>query len=858
MLSCCLWVLSLAVPTAGAGDSKPTQDSDVVALVGGRVMTMDSQGTLEQATVLIRDGKIEAIGGEIEVPADATRLDVTGLTVIPGLIDSRSTLWLSTDSIGASASDGSLNPLDAINLHSDSWKEVARGGVTAVAIQPVGSLGGRSVVLQVLPADTVGDLVIDSDSSVQASLGVTGNTNSSRDRYNQFLALKKTFDAAKKYQEEWKKYQDALKAKDKKAAQQDSDKKDAAKGPAKTDSEAPQRPQRRGSSGQRGTGRPQPVDDSADEKEGDEKPTTESKASKDSKSSEEPKEPEKDPAKELLVQVLEKKLPLRIEAHRADDVANALKLADEFELDVILEGVSQAGRSWEPLKTRRVPLVAGPFAEFESAQSWFSDDDEPYREMSDSDNLLAIATYSRNSRGSRLLRFHAASAVSQGIDPDRALRAITIDAARMLGVDSLTGSLTAGKRGDVAVVAGDPLNPAATVVLTLSNGTIAYQKQGELPTAVTAASSADSATIAHNLPETMPARYALVSERVLRPDGFVAPAAVIVRDGTVTAVNKRKKAGNLPVFDLGNAFITPGLVATHVVNEETTSQEALRGYIRAIDAVDPQDTSLLQLARDGFTTVAFAPDAGSVVAGQVGALKTGSSVAPIGDDTLAVKFVLAADARSSERYPASLAGQLELTQQYLDGQDTTTPLYLPASIRERMADRQGALVDGLKSGATRAVFQARTVTEINAALRLIEEYKLNATLLRPSDLREHLDRIVKLKVDLIVEPARSTDYDWRFDEISSAAEAGVRVGVAGSDADAIRNTVALLVSRGMSPAAGYRALTSDAAAIAGISASGRIQPEATADLIVWDDSPLNPAARPLHIFVDGQFLKEQR
>src|SRR5207244_10987998 len=75
-----------------AGGKSPTTEK-TIALVGGRILTQTDAGAV-QGTILIRDGKIAAVGADIKIPADAERIDVTGHLITPGLIDARSTLWL--------------------------------------------------------------------------------------------------------------------------------------------------------------------------------------------------------------------------------------------------------------------------------------------------------------------------------------------------------------------------------------------------------------------------------------------------------------------------------------------------------------------------------------------------------------------------------------------------------------------------------------------------------------------------------------------------------------------------------------------------------------------------------------------
>src|SRR5262245_58948820 len=92
-------------------DPGPPAGTSVLALVGGRVLTQSDVGAVE-GTVLVRDGLIAAVGRDVALPAGATRLDVTGCVVTPGLIDARSTLWLATAEAREGASDGGLDVVD--------------------------------------------------------------------------------------------------------------------------------------------------------------------------------------------------------------------------------------------------------------------------------------------------------------------------------------------------------------------------------------------------------------------------------------------------------------------------------------------------------------------------------------------------------------------------------------------------------------------------------------------------------------------------------------------------------------------------------------------------------------------------
>jgi len=855
-----------------AGDAETA--GPATALTGGRVVTFDTAGTLESATILIRHGRIEAIGADVEIPEGAQVIDVSGKTVIPGLIDCRSSLWLDSGSVNATASDCSLNPLDAVDLYSTAWKEVARGGVTAVSVQPSGSLGGECAVLRVAPAGSIDDLVIRKQTAIQASIGLTGRTTTSRDRYAQYESLKKALDAAKKYREEWKKYNDAIEKQKKDKSDSSKDKDDAKKGDAEkdetADDDAKEKPSERGRPGgrRRGGVRPgepkpdtQDEDGESDQKSDQDEDKEKDKEKDDEKKSEIPDKPKKDPGKELLVRVLKKELPLRVEAHRADDAANALALADEFDINVILEGCSDVGRSWSAIAEERVPLVAGPFTLLEATPGWFNRKSDRYTELSDTDNLLGIGTFSRVNRGSKLLRLQGAAAVAQGLTAERALRAITIDAARILNISDDTGTLRTGKFADLAVVAGEPLNPAAPIALTMSQGTITFQRSedAELPSFVEVS---DTSSESAELPQSLPDQYVLVSQNVLRPNGKPAPGAVVVRDGTITAIRKPDKASGGAVFDLGELVITPGLVAAHVTMSGSLSSEAVRGHLRAVDQFDPEDRRLMRLVEQGVTAAVLAPDSGGVVAGQCGVVRIASQdpllTGADQDGAAAMKLVLSGASRDSQRFPSSLPGQLQVLESYFEGRDTASSIYVPVVVRNLIREENEKVRLGLRDRSISTVVEARTAGEADAALRWIESEKLQAALLGPTDLREIHHRLVAMKIGLIVDAATASDYDWKVTDVAAASQAGVAVAVSGSDANAIRNTIALLVAAGMNSEAGYRSLTSDAARLAGTESVGRLERNSVADIVIWDGDPLDPATQPLHVIVDGQTVREQQ
>lgn len=837
-------------PTAAKPKASPEKIAPTLALTNGRIHTLTSQGVLESATILIAGDRITAIGTDVKIPDGVRTIDVAGMTVAPGLIDCRSSLWLARDSVSASSSSASLKAVDGVDMFADDWIEVARQGVTTVSVQPSGSMGGQTAVLRVAPASSLKDLLVTENGAIQASLGLSGKTGNSRDRYLQYEALKKTLDGARAYKEQWKKYREALKKSKEKKPAADAGKSDKAgeekKEPPKEESKEARRPTPGPSGGRRS------MSEAMRAALARRMQMARGGATSSSGSSGEPKKPKKDPIKEMLVRVLDGELTLRIEAHRADDVAHALRLAKDFKLKFVVEGLTQAGRTWEPLQEQHPPIVAGPFAAYESTPSYASSDSQRYESLNKVDGLIAIGSFSRDPRGSRLLRMHAAAAVSGGLALDQALRGITLDAARVLGIDDQTGSIEVGKLADLTVTAGHPLNPAAPVALTISQGQITHEQTdvARVPTVPLA----DAPTL-----ETLPAEYALESSHVLQPDGTFAARVVHVRDGRIVAVSAERPDG-IPVMDLQSAVVSPGLIVGHYAGNSASTTDPVTPEVRAVDGVNPDDTQLRKLALEGFTSVLFSPGSQSVVAGQTGCVrilakeqvlsKDGNLVLP------ASKFVLAAGSRSRNRFPAALSGQLTVLHSFLRGETNASNRYLPAAVRERLEAGRNSLLESLKSAATVALVEANSAPEVEAALALAAEYDLRPVLLNPEDLRGSEQALQDTQAALVIRPARISDHDWYARQIAAASTAGAAVSVSGTDAVRLRQTMALLVNAGMSPAAALRSLTSDAADAFQLSQVGRLQAGAVADLTIWNGSPLDPAASLLHVIVDGQLTKD--
>ncbi|MFK5633010.1 MULTISPECIES: amidohydrolase family protein [unclassified Ornithinimicrobium] len=386
-----------------------TQDHPL-ALFGARVVPVDGD-PIDEGVVLLRDGRIEAVGavGEVVVPGDAEVVDASGGWVLPGLVDAHVHLGVWEEGEGWAGQDtnemtdpvmAAARAIDAINPREQGFDDALMGGVTTVNVNPGSGnpIGGQAVALKTY-GRYVDEMVLRNPAGVKSALGenpkrVYGDQKKTPStRLGVALVLRTAFEAARSYQ--------ARKA--------------AADG--------------------------KPVDT--------------------------------DLVSEILGRVLDREIPWRQHCHRADDIATALRLADEFGYRLVLDHGTESYLLADVLAARDVPVLYGPLIVSRSKVE--------VRERS----LRAPGILDRAGVAVSIITDHpvvpieylitqVSLAVREGMDRDAGLRAVTINPARVLGVEDRVGSLTVGKDADVVLWSGDPLDLQSRVLRTWVDGTEVY------------------------------------------------------------------------------------------------------------------------------------------------------------------------------------------------------------------------------------------------------------------------------------------------------------------------------------------------------------------------------------------------
>ncbi|MFQ5410794.1 MAG: amidohydrolase family protein, partial [Phycisphaerae bacterium] len=210
------------------------------------------------------------------------------------------------------------------------------------------------------------------------------------------------------------------------------------------------------------------------------KPPKKEEAGKDKDGEEltKPDQPARDADKEILVKALKRELPVCFEAHRPADILNVLALANEFNLDASISGASGAAYVADELARANVPVILGrliPAGLFARSHTRDLSLDNASR-LAAAGVSLAIGSGRSGGSATHYLSQNAAIAVGHGLNRDQALRAITIQAARLRGAAETIGSLEVGKMADVVIWSGHPLAADSVVERVFIGGVEVYQR----------------------------------------------------------------------------------------------------------------------------------------------------------------------------------------------------------------------------------------------------------------------------------------------------------------------------------------------------------------------------------------------
>jgi len=395
-----------AAPASHSSTAAPASN-ETIALKGGKLLTI-THGVIENGVVVMQNGRITAVGGAgTAIPSGAKVIDVTGMTVYPGLIDSETHLGLTEISADRMTNDEiemsdeimpHMHVYDAFHAETALIPVTRLNGITNAIVAPASgdTLPGQDSLIQLAGASATEMLTV---RDIAMPLNFTGPQR----RNQSFEQAKFPFTRMGMATQLRQAFIDAL----------DYDQKLAAYDKKKNSS-----------------------DEKEKEKAGN--------------------PPKRDLKLEALLPYLHGKKPVVLAAEQPNDLQTALDLANEFHLKVILNHVTHSASLLDKIAATGLPVIVGPIYEQPKESERYDAVFSMPAQLAKRGVKIAFASY--DSHQARNLPYAAGYAVGFGLPPEEALKAITINPAQMWGVDKDLGSLEVGKMGNVVVANGDPLD----------------------------------------------------------------------------------------------------------------------------------------------------------------------------------------------------------------------------------------------------------------------------------------------------------------------------------------------------------------------------------------------------------------
>ena len=813
------------------------------AIVNARVVTV-SGAALENATVVMEDGVITAVGAAVDVPAGARVLDGAGKTVYPGLIDALTTLghgrepepgagrgggdgdpphaWGPEDRPGTTTLLTAADGIDPGDERFERWREA--GFTSVVSTRHEGLVPGQAAVLNLGSFERPRELVVASPVAMRVNLQDRSRSYSGfpGSAMGVFAYLKQLYYDAAHHADAWAAY------------------------------EADPRGRRR---------------------------------------------PEWDGALEPIRRQLDEGWPALFPASSRSDVLRALATTAEMGVRPVVYGAHGAWEAADLLAANEVPALVsldwpapprdGDPDEVPTLAELRRYDRAPTAPAALAEAGVQLAFYSGGLDDPAEALPAARRAVAQGLPADAALRALTLSAAEIFGVDDRLGSIETGKIANL-IVADGALFDEGTAIETVFVDGERFDADGEGDGNEESAENAGEGTPDPGAPPVPlaadrgpyrddPVTFIRGATLLTASRGTIENGDILVRDGRIAAVGTGlEPPAGATVVDAAGKYVTPGIIDAHShlaalsINEGSVNVSSM---VTIEDVIRPEDVGMYRALAGGVTAINVLHGSANPIGGGNAVLKLRWG-ADAGDLLMGahpgIKFALGENTtrdRNPDRYPGSRMGVQDVIRQafldaghYLAEWDAYRAAdgRRPTPRRDLKLERLGEVLRGERWVHAHSY----RGDEILQLLRVAEEFGVTVRTL------QHVLEGYKVADEIAAHGAgASTFSDWwaykveAYDAIphnaALMADRGVLVSINSDSGEEIRhlNQEAAKAMKwgGLDEEEALRLVTLNPAIQLGIDDRvGSIDEGKDADLTVWEGHPLTMFGKPVQTWVDGK------
>lgn len=614
---------------------------------------------------------------------------------------------------------------------------------------------------------------------------------------------------------------------------------------------------------------------------------------------------ERDLSLEPLVEVLEKKRTVHFHCHRADDLMTAVRIAEEFGFEIVLQHATEGYRVADVLAKKKIPvsltLLDSPGGKAEATGLL----EENAAVLEKAGVVVTINTDDAVTESRFMLRT-GSIAVRGGMSEASALKALTLSPAKLLHLDHRLGSLEPGKDADFVVLSGSPFSVYTKVMQTWIDGKKVFDAKSEtdrpyrdggflLPRGTEVPKVADARPLAPSVapPPQPPLKEQPKAGTVAVRAGRIHTAAgeridngyVLIENGKITAVGKLADLKEPLAAEtvLTVAEVTPGLIDPHGsvgvsgawnINADQDQDEPSdpnQADLRVMDAFNPHEPFFEFLRSNGITVVHACPGRVNVIGAATGVFRT--------------RGVTAEDAALNKNF-AVLVNLGEVPKETFKGKGPGTRMAIAAVVRKAFAEAQvyrdkrkaektaknakhEALLSALE-GKSPVIFAAHRADDVRTGLRIADEFGLKPVIALGTEAFLMADELAKRKIPVIVHPTMQRaagSMETQHTLLGNAAILhGTKIPVSiGTSFEGyvpktrnLRSEAAMAAANGLGHDAALRAITAEPAKLLGIDKDyGSLEVGKVADLVLYDGDPFEHATHVTHTIMAGKVVYDR-